>query len=275
MVKEINEDWAKEILRGNNSMQSNNESEQKAVEFIRNNNGFKKELVFKAVPFNSKENKIFCHIVGTHWMTDSLGNSVRFVCPETTQHLKHQGVTCPICEAKRKLIAEGFKEEELCVQGKFGPVPVFDPKITSNLKVVVISSDTAAEWDKCHISVLQQNSELLTKWMVREYKSEDNPNFLAWDRSNVFYFTRPSENAKWERKLGFKTFEPTPEVIDKLKAENEELTMFDLWKMPSDEDFLKMAGILETMCDDYRKAKNTVVNGGSIAKDATEDDIPF
>ena len=274
MVKEINEDWANEILKGNREMQTSNES-AKAVEFIRNNNGFKKELVFKAVAANTKENKIFCHTIGTHWLTDENGNSVRFVCPEQSQHLKHEGITCPICEVKRKLLAEGFKEEDLCNQGKYGPVPVFDPKITSNMKVIVISSDTN-EWDKVHISVLQQNSDFLTKWMVRQYKNDDNPDFLAWDRSNLFSFTRQSDNGKWERALGFKTFEPTTEVIDRLKKENEELTMFDLWKMPVDEDFLKISELVNKIADDYRKARNAVVNGANVAVNSMlEDDLPF
>lgn len=274
MVKEINENWANEILKGNREMQSNNETSSRAIEFVRNNNGFKRELKFKAVAANSKENKIFCHIVGTHWLTDENGNSVRFVCPESTQHLKHEGVKCPICEAKRQLLAEGFKEEDLCNQGKYGPVPVFDPKITSNLKVVVIKSDTN-DWDMAHISVLQQNSDFLTKWMIRQYKNDENPNFLAWDRSNIFSFTRQTDNGKWERELGFKTFEPSAEVIDNLKQENEELTMFDLWKMPVDEDFLKVTELVNKMSDDYRKAKNTLINGASLAKSDMDDDIPF
>lgn len=273
MVKEINENWANEVLRGNHEMQTNTET-TKAVEFIRNNNGFKKELVFKAVAANSKENKIFCYTVGTHWLTDSNGNSVRFVCPEQTQHLKHQGITCPICEAKRKLLAEGFKEEDLCTQGKYGPIPVFDPKITSNMKVVILKSDTN-EWDKAHISVLQQNSDFLTKWMVRKYKNEDNPDFLAWDRSNIFTFKRQTDNGKWERELGFLTYDPTPEVINKLKEENEALIMPDLWKMPVDEDFLKVVEIVNAMSDEYRKAKNTFINGVKSARDSMDDDIPF
>lgn len=273
MTKEINEDWVKEILKGNNTMQTDNES-TKAVEFVRNNNGFKRELVFKAVGANSKENKIFCHIVGTHWLTDSNGNSIRFVCPEETQHLKSEGITCPICEAKRKLLAEGFKEEELCTQGKYGPVPVFDPKITSNLKVVVISSDTN-EWDKAHISILQQNSDFLTKWMIRQYKNEDNPNFLVWDRSNVFAFTRQSDNGKWERSLGFKVFEPAPDVLTSLRKENEELTMFDLWKMPSDEDFLKVSDVVNRISDDYRNAKDSIIRGANTVNEVIADDLPF
>lgn len=59
MVKEINEDWANEILKGNREMQTNNDATKNAVEFIRNNNGFKRKLIFKAVAANSKENKIF------------------------------------------------------------------------------------------------------------------------------------------------------------------------------------------------------------------------
>ena len=274
MVKEINEEWANEILKGNRAMQNKEEQNSKAVEFVRNNNGFKKELRFKVVGANSKENKIFAHIVGTHWLTDEYGNFTRFVCPETTQHLKHQGIKCPVCEAKRKLLAEGFKEEDLCTQGKFGPMPVFDPKITSNVKVVVIESDVA-KWDQKHISVLQQNGDFLTRWMVREYKSEDNPNFLVWDRSNIFVFTRQSDNGKWERKVGLKVWEPTEDVINSLRQQNEELTMYDLWKMPTDEEFLQVATILEKTCDKYRTARGTLISAASVAKDAMDDNIPF
>ena len=112
--------------------------------------------------------------------------------------------------------------------------------------------------------------------MIRQYKNDDNPNFLAWDRSNIFSFTRQSDNGKWERDLGFKTFEPTPDVIELLKKENEELTMFDLWKMPVDEDFLKISEMVNKLADDYRKAKNTIINGVASAKDSLDtDSIPF
>ena len=51
--------------------------------------------------------------------------------------MKQLGIKCPVCEAKRKLLAQGFTEEDLSVQGKFGLIPVFNPKLTSNVKVVV------------------------------------------------------------------------------------------------------------------------------------------
>ena len=145
---------------------------------------------------------------------------------------------------------------------------------SANMKVVVIESDTN-QWDMAHISVLQQNSDFLTKWVVRQYKNKDNPDFLDWERSNLFSFTRQSDHGKWERALGFKTFEPTPDVIERLKKENEELTMFDLWKMPVDEDFLKVSELVNKMSDDYRKAKNAVVNAASVVKNDIDDDIPF
>jgi len=275
MVKEINENWANEILKGNHEMGSNEETKNKPIEFVRSNNGFKRSIKFKVVATNSKENKIFCHIVGTHWLTDENGNSVRFVCPEKTQHLKHENVVCPICEAKRKLIKEGFKEEELCVQGKYGPIPVFDPRITSNLKVIVVESDAGIKWDKEHISILQQNGEFLTKWLVRQYQDPDNPNFLDWEHSHLFSFTRQSDNGRWERSFSHIAFTLSPEVIERLKKENEELTMFDLWKMPVDEDFLKVTEITNKLCENYRDAKNALRTGVNIVENAIDDDIPF
>lgn len=275
MVKEINENWANEILRGSGNMKQDSESTTKPVEFVRNNSGFKRELAFKVVAPNSKENKIFCHIVGTHWLTDENNNSVRFVCPEQTLHLKHEGLTCPVCEAKRNLIAQGFKEEELTTQGKYGPIPVFDPKITSNMKIVVLSSDTVETWDKAHISVLSQNSDFLTKWILRQYKRDDVPNFLAWDKSNCIVFNRQSDNGKWERSISFKCFEPSVETIEALKKENEELTMFDLWKMPVDEDFLNISKVANTLADGFRKAKNAMTAGVTSVQDSISDDFPF
>ena len=63
--------------------------------------------------------------------------------------------------------------------------------------------------------------------------------------------------------------------LAKVKKENEELTMFDLWKMPVDEDFLKVSELVNKMSDDYRKAKNAVVNAASVVKNDIDDDIPF
>lgn len=51
--------------------------------------------------------------------------------------------------------------------------------------------------------------------------------------------------------------------------------MFDLWKMPVDEDFLKVSELVNKMSDDYRKAKNAVVNAASVVKNDIDDDIPF
>ena len=96
-----------------------------------------------------------------------------------------------------------------------------------------------------------------------------------WDRSNLFVFSRQTDNGKWERSLGFKTFEPSGELIEKLKKENEELTMFDLWKMPVDEDFFKVSEIVNKMHDDYLNARNSLINGASTIQNSIENDIPF
>ena len=64
-------------------------------------------------------------------------------------------------------------------------------------------------------------------------------------------------------------------MLEKIQKENEELTMFDLWKMPVDEDFLKVSELVNKIADDYRKAKNAIINGASIINDEIDSDIPF
>ena len=122
--------------------------------------------------------------------------------------------------------------------------------------LAVISNATSKTWSKsCSFGV--------------------NPNFLAWDRSNLFSFTRQSDNGKWERSLGFKVFEPSPDVLTSLRKENEDLTIFDLWKMPSDEDFLKISEVVNKISDEYRDARGSIISGVSTVNEVIADDVPF
>lgn len=263
-MKEINLEWMNEVLKERNTGDYSGSGPQ--IDWVQNRKGFKRNLKFKMLRANSKENNIFAHIIYTHWIDNPNGGpNYRMVCPEQTPHLKKMGVKCPICEAKRQLKAMGFTDEELSKQGKFGPIPVFDANITSNVKVVVIDSDLKHDWDKAHISVLQQKGTGLTRWLLEQYKKTETPDFMDWERSNVIEFSRSSDNGSFDRQLTFQTFEPTPEIIDKLKEENEAITMPDLWKMPTDEDFIQMKGIMDDMIKDYVAAKNTLQNAQSAA----------
>lgn len=257
--KVINTEWMKETLkddRNNNQNRENNQNTQK-IDWVLNGKAFKKDLKFKVLPANSHENNIFCHTVATHWIEVD-GETKRFICPEQTNHLHHIGATCPICQAKRELLQMGFKEEDLTKPGKFGAIPLFDPKITSNLKVVVISSDLKNDWDQQHVSILQQSGSYLTRWIVQKYTDAETPNLTKWRHSNLIRFSRQSDNSKFEREISFVTFDPTEEVITKLNEENEALTMPDLWKMPSDEEMLKFRQIAGDMKNRLIEARNTV-----------------
>ena len=129
-MKTINTEWMMSILNENIATRKDMSEELSKVDWVQNGKSFKCDLKFKVIPANSQENNIFSHIVGTHWLSHN-GQTKRFVCPEQTAHLKNKGVRCPICEAKRRLLAQGFTEEDLSVQGKYGLIPVFNPTITS------------------------------------------------------------------------------------------------------------------------------------------------
>lgn len=272
MSKEINIEWMNTVLNEGAARNNNQREETTTIDWVQNNKKFKRNLKFKLIPANSKENKVFGWIVGTHW---NLGpENKRFICPEQTMHLKHLGIKCPVCEAKRRLKAAGFTDEELSKQGKFGLLPIFDPAITSNVKVVVMDTDMVSDWDKAHISVLQQKGSFLVKWLVERYTDKDTPDLLQYERSNIIKFSRDTDNSRWDRDVTFATFEPSIDVINKLKEENEELVMSDLWKAPTDQEILETTEIVKKMEEDIRAAKQTM-NTSASGFAITDDDIPF
>jgi hypothetical protein len=178
-MKEINAEWMSALSNYDKPNQKAKNTSD--IEWLTVNKSYKKKLSFKVMPANSKENKIFAWVVGTHWNLGS--ENLRFVCPEQTPHLKKAGVKCPICEAKRRLLQAGFTEDELCTQGKFGPIPVFDPRIQSNVKVIVAQSDTRTDWDRSHISILQQNGSFtpfgnLLQYTMFVIKLHHKPRFI-------------------------------------------------------------------------------------------------
>lgn len=268
-MKEINTEWMNMLLNDRNQKQAY-QNDLPKLDWVSNNKGFKHNIKFKVLPANSKENKIFSWIVGTHW---NLGpENKRFVCPEQTPHLHKLGITCPICEAKRKLLAEGFTQEELSKQGKFGLIPVFDPVITSSVKVVMVESDMNQNWDKAHVSILQQKGTFLTRWLVEKYADSETPDFLQWEDSNLIKFTRETDNGTWQREISFAKYQEPANIIAKLQEENEAIVMPDLWKAPTDKEILEIRAVASNMIDEYRSAKNVLAGNASAL---TDDDIPF
>lgn len=270
----INLQWAQELLNKGNSM-TDFSGDLPEIDWVQNGKSFKKLLTFKLLPANSKENGVFSYIVGTHWI-DFEGKIHRFVCPEQTNHLRKLGVKCPVCEAKRRLLAKGLTEEALSKQGKYGPIPVFDPKMTSNVKIVVLSSDVKNDWDKSHVSILQQNGTFLTRWLVEKCMDPDTPDLLAFEKSNAIKFSRASDNGRFERELTFATFEPSADVIAKLREESESLTLSDLWRMPSDQEVLEMTQLMTKLENEYTASKNTAMAQAEADQNSfSEDAIPF
>jgi len=255
--KVFNEEWMKAMLNNKDAPDDRSGQQGPQIDWVQYNKGFKKKVMFKLMPANMKEDNVFATIINTHWIRVG-DKTYRFVCPEQTPHLKKSGCKCPICEAKRKLLAAGFKEEELCEQGKFGPIPVFDPKPTTNVKAVILKSDTKGDWDCSHISVLQQNGTYMATWLAQKYADSTMPNFTDIESSNPVIFSRQGEQGKWDREFSFQAWIPGPDVVAKLREENEQLTLPDLWKLPSDTDIMQMNQIMDDMIQDYLKARQTM-----------------
>lgn len=273
MSKQINLEWAQEMLNDGNKKREYSE-DRPQIDWVSNGKSFKKEIKFKLLPANSKENQIFSYVVATHWLNSTTGGpNKRFVCPEQTVHLKKSGMVCPVCEAKRQLMAMGFSEEDLSVQGKYGPIQVFNPTVTSSAKVVVIDTDIKHDWDQAHVSVLQQNGSFLTKWLVEKYTDADTPDLLLYEKSNLIKFSRPVETGRWDREPTFATFEPSLDVIMRLKEENEALTLPELWPMPNDTQILEIKQLVDGMKQDYINGRNAIKN--SVTSIIADDDIPF
>ena len=154
---------------------------------------------------------------------------------------------------------------------KYGPIPVFDPVLTSNIKAVILGTDLKSDWDQAHVSILQQKGTYLTRWLVEKYMDSETPDLLQWEDSNTIRFSRSTDNGKWEREVSFGKFSPSVETIAKLKEENEGMTLSEIWKAPSDEEMLKMKEIVDNMVAEYQNAKNAMNNTTSTITDS----MPF
>lgn len=271
-MKQINMEWMQSLLKDDNQAKKEQTTQTSQIDWVMNGKAFKREVKFKLLPGNSKENNIFATIVAQHW---NLGpnKDQHMVCPEQTSHLKNLGIKCPICEAKRRLLAMGFKEEDLKVDGKYGPIPLFDPILTSNVKAVILDTDLKHDWDQAHVSIFQQKGTYLTRWLVEKYMDSETPDLLQWESSNPIRFSRATDNGKWEREITFSQFTPSPMILTKLKEENESLTLPEVWKMPSDEELLKMKQLADDIVDGYVKARETMNNPSSIS--GITDTMPF
>ena len=83
------------------------------------------------------------------------------------------------------------------------------------------------------------------------------------------YYQHTSEQGKWDREFSFQAWTPSPDVVAKLKEENEQLTLPDLWKMPSDTDIMQMNQIMEDTIQEYLKARQAM--NGTVPANAVNE----
>ena len=62
------------------------------------------------------------------------------------------------------------------------------------------------------------------------------------------------------------------DIIEKLKEENEALVMPDLWKMPSDQEFVQMKMLMDKKVEEFKSARDVL---RSVTAPAVDDSIPF
>lgn len=264
MAKQINLDWAQQFMSNN----FNNSEQDKHVEWI-GKDDYKKMIKFKILPANSQENDHLGGAVLTakHWSV-GVNKDQSMLCVEKMFPDKH--VECPICKLRRELIKAGFTDEELCVAGKFGPTNLFEARQQSCIKVVVMDSDLkSGMWDQKHISVLQMNGNYLIKWLVDRYLDKDVADFLDVYNGNIIKFSRRDEFGKWDREIldSAIKWEVSDEDKQKVLEENENLTLNELWKFPSDDEFLHMKQVCEEWKESLLKAKK---DQSSTIEDLTE-----
>jgi len=249
MEKEINQDMVKQFgTKAKEAETPATPAQQQNVEWI-NTKDYKRMIKFRIFPANSKENGWIggAFSSGAHWLEYN-GERYRYQCPEHT--FPNSGVVCPVCQMRRDLKKAGYTDEELSKDGRFGPENIFAPRLSSTIKCVVIDTDQKHDWDKSHISLLQQNGKGLLNWLTDEYTNPEKPNFTDWTRGSIIKFSRDQDNGKWNREvlpdsIAFNLWNAEPEVVEKVKKENEELTTSELFRLPTDEQTIKVKELLE------------------------------
>lgn len=271
---ELNITWAQE---GGYVSSNKGSSESRQIEFLKKKEHYNTSLKFKVLPGNSQENGHLGVVTARHWNIGPNNEIMSCLCVEKMFPEKH--VECPVCKLKRELMALGFKAEDLTKPGAFGPVDIFAPQLQTNLKVVMIDSDgTSNRWDQSHVSVLTMNGDALIKWLVQSYLSEDVPNFLDIENGNLIKFSRESEKSKWEKTIldSAIKWEHTPEMLEKIKGENEALTLSDFWKFPSDEEFLKLQNVCTSWKEQFLASQKSIAeNNAQAINSVINDAMPF
>ena len=272
MEKEINQDM---VNRYATKTETTPQEQQNNIDWV-NTRDYKRMIKFRVFPANSKENKKIggAFSSGAHWL-DYNGERVRYQCPEKT--FPEKGIECPVCKMRRELKSMGYTDEDMSKEGRFGPENIFAPRLSSTVKCVVIDTDIKHDWDKSHISLLQQNGTALITWLVDEYINPEKPNFTDWTKGSIIKFSRDQDNGKWNREVlpdsvAFNLWNATPDVVEKVQKENEDITTSELFREPTDDQTLKVQQILESIKADIiakKAASTTTETATAPATDVT------
>lgn len=268
MEKEINQDMVKKFATKQKTENTNTE-QQNNIDWV-NTRDYKRMIKFRIFPANSKENKQIggAFSSGAHWLEHN-GEKIRYQCPEKT--FPESGVVCPVCQMRRELQKAGYTDEDMSKPGKFGPENIFLPRLSSTVKCVVIDTDLKHDWDKGHISLLQQNGTMLITWLVDKYINPEIPNFTDWTKGSIIKFSRDQDTGKWDREVlpdsvAFNLWNAPQDVLEKVQQENEDITTAELFHLPTDEQTIQVKAMLENIKADIvaKKTASTTTETPNI-----------
>lgn len=210
--------------------------------------------VFRIMPMTADQNNFFGKFVGNHWIKfndDEKGSYASCV-----EQYNVQGAVCPICEAFRELENSGIDTTGFW-------------KMKSNiqvaLKVLMLEAPNEDTFPMNKISFFKVTAQVFQK-MVEIYNSADSPDILDPNTGVAWVVSRGEKEKHWNVKL-LDSSMPQCGILggsienrDALLEANETTDMEKIFKLPSDEDMMKIKELAKTVKEKIIRAKGAVDN---------------
>jgi hypothetical protein len=243
---ELDMSWAKSVMNG--SPAQANENSDKKYDWV--NMTGAGTYKFRILPPNSKSPGKFGMVVGKHYGLGSEGKD-SCTCVEAT-YPEIEGLVCPVCEAIRRMKRDGIEEAKK-----------YEAGIYSYIKTIMLETPDAKELKRDKISIFRSKGNYNLNWIINKYMDPDSSDFLSPDNGAAIKFYREQKNGKWDRNVldtsavGGGKLNEDPEIQKRLLEENEEITLSDIFRRPTDEEMLKIKELAENLEKNLRAAADT------------------
>ncbi len=213
--------------------------------------------VFRIMPMTADQNNFFGEFVGNHWVKLNQEEKSKFVpCVESYDA---PGAICPVCEAFREL-------ENLGIETK-GFWKMRAAKMVA-MKVLMIEAPNEYDLPMNKISILKVPLSIF-QIIATVYNSPDSPDVLDPNTGVAYVLSRGENERHWNVKL-LDSSMPQCGILggsienrDKLLADNENMQLKKIFKLPSDEKMMDIKKTAHDIKERIMKAKNTVDNSVS------------